>query len=107
MAYIISGLSCLKGLHVCMYALLCVGPQLDVLTVDKGVEYSRVSRASLNKIVDVWQNAARLVSTFFFERIVDDDGYSYVLDTGTTIYKIEVESIGVSDEMTLKITRYQ
>lgn len=75
--------------------------------MDKGVEYSRVSRNSLDTILAVWENAATLVGTFFFERIVDDDGYSYVLDTGTTIYKVEVESTSDSNETTLKITRFQ
>lgn len=91
----------------CVYVLLCVGPHVDMLTVEKMVEYNKVSRDSVDKIVDVWGTAARRVSNFFFDRIVDNDDYSYLLDTGTTIYKIEVRSTGVSDEMTLTITRYQ
>lgn len=87
--------------------LLCAGPHLDLLTVEKEVEYSKVARDSVDKIVDVWGTAGETLNTFFFERIGDIGEYEYLIDSGTTIYKVEVESTGVSDEMTLKITRYQ
>ena len=91
----------------CVYVLLCVGPHVDLLTVEKVAEYSKVARDSVDKIVDVWGTAGGTLNTFFFERIGDSDDYSYLMDSGTTIYKVDVESTDVSDEMTLKITRFQ
>ena len=92
-------------MHVCV--LLCAGPHLDLLAVEKVAEYSKIARNSVDNILDVWGAAGQTLKTFFFERIGDNDEYSYLMDSGTTIYKVEVESTDVSDEMTLKITRFQ
>ena len=77
--------------------------------MEKRVEYAKVSRGSVDKILDVWGTAGWRSNTFFFERVGEDDleGYSYLIDSGTTIYKVEVGSTGVSDEVALKITKFQ
>ena len=95
------------ALEVNVCVLLCAGPHVDMLTVEKVAEYSKVARDSVDEIVDVWGAAGGTLNTFFFERIGDNDDYSYLIDSGTTIYKVEVEATDVSDEMTVKVTRFQ
>lgn len=96
-----------KFTHITFDILLLSGPDLAALTVVKEAEYENVARDELESIFDVWGSANAILDGFFFEQLQVGEGYSYVVDAGSSVYLFEVSSTSTADKMRVKITKYK
>ena len=82
------------------------GPSLDGLTPDAEMSFDNVARNGLERLLNVWGVANVALDSFSFEQLSVGEGYSFVVDSGSWLYKLDLRPASTPGNMGLNLTRY-
>ena len=85
---------------------MCAGPTLTGLTPDAGTSYESVARGDLERLLGAWGAADVALVDFSFQRLSEAEGYSFVVDSGSRLYRLDIRPGSTPYTMGLMVTQY-
>ena len=82
------------------------GPTLTGLTPDAETSFESVARGGLERLLGAWGAADLALHSFSFQRLRGTEGYSFVVDSSSRLYKLDIRPASTPDTMRLTVTRY-
>ena len=85
---------------------MCAGPSLAGLTPDAETSFESVARGDLERLLGAWGAADVALVDFSFQRLSEAEGYSFVVDSGSRLYRLDIRPGSTPYTMGLIVMQY-
>lgn len=85
---------------------MCAGPTLTGLTPDAETSFESVARGDLERLLGAWGAADVALGGFSFQQLSEAEGYSFVVDSGSRLYRLDIRPGSTPYTMGLMVAQY-